>query len=443
MATPIKMPKFGMTMTEGTVVEWRSDLGSTVERGAILLVIESEKAEIEVEATASGRLRHLYVEPGETVPCGTLLAALTDTDEEAFDAEAFRAEHDTPEPATTAPTSSPHAALPSSGTPPAAASRSGVESGEREVRKAVAPAARALARKLGLDTDAIPGTGPGGRVTRTDIEAWAAARETLVEVAPGVSLEVPTLGEGERVLLLPGFGTDVSAFAPQSAVLAEGYRVLGINPRGVGLSDASDESTYPPALLARDACAVLDEPAHVIGASMGATVALEMAIARPEWVRSLTLITPALHVSPRLRAVLSAWCALAGSVAPDVLAGTLLPWLFGDVVLGDERARLRMQRGLGEIVARIPSPVLQRYAAGLGAWAGSRTADLGSVATPTLVIMAENDLMTGGAGPLTAMIPGARVVVVPGAGHAVCLEAAEAVNEAILVHLASAGGHAS
>lgn len=443
MATPIKMPKFGMTMTEGTVIEWRCDLGSTIERGAILLVIESEKAEIEVEATASGLLGHIYVEPGETVPCGTLLAVLTDADEEAFDAQAFRAQHDTPQTATLAPTSRPHATVPSSGTPPTAASTSGAGAGGRDSRKAVAPVARALARKLSLDTAAIPGTGPGGRVTRADVEAWAATRETLVEVAAGVSLEVPTLGNGEPVLLLPGFGTDVSAFAPQSAVLVQTYRVLGINPRGVGLSDASQDPTYPPALLARDACAVLEEPAHVIGASMGATVALEMAIARPELIRSLTLITPVVDVSPRLRAVLSAWCALAASVAPDVLAASLLPWLFGDVVLGDERARLRMQRGLTETVARIPAHILDRYAAGLDEWTASRIADLASLTIPILVITAENDLMTGSAERLTAAIPSLRTVVVPGAGHAVCLEAAEAVNEAILGHLAAVRRDAS
>lgn len=436
MATAIKMPKFGMTMTEGTLVEWRFDVGSTVERGAILFVIESEKAEIEVEATASGLLRHIYVEPGRTVACGSLLAALTDTGEEAFDAQAFHAEHDTPEPATAARPV--RAAAPASDRPASATSSSGAGSGLHAGRRAVAPAARALARELGLDTAVIPGSGPGARVTRADVEAWAAARETLVEVAPGVSLEVPTLGQGEPVLLLPGFGTDVSAFAPQSAALAETYRVLGVNPRGVGLSDASEEPSYSPTLLARDACAVLEEPAHVIGASMGAAVALEIALERPERVRSLTLITPAVDVSARLRAVLAAWCVLAASVAPEVLATTLMPWLFGDAVLGDERARSRMQRGLTETVARIPAGVLARYAAGLGEWPGIRTGGLTSLAVSTLLITAENDLMTGGAAGLAAAIPGLHTTVIPGAGHAVCLEAAGAVNAAILGHLASA-----
>jgi pyruvate/2-oxoglutarate dehydrogenase complex dihydrolipoamide acyltransferase (E2) component len=67
------MPKLGMTMEEGRVVAWPLPLGARVEKGRTVLVIDSEKTEAEVEATASGFLRHLYVTVDETVPCGTLL----------------------------------------------------------------------------------------------------------------------------------------------------------------------------------------------------------------------------------------------------------------------------------------------------------------------------------------------------------------------------------
>jgi pyruvate dehydrogenase E2 component (dihydrolipoamide acetyltransferase) len=74
MATPIGMPKLGMTMKEGKVVAWPVAVGGRVEKGAPVVVIESEKAEVEIEAAASGVLRHVYVEAGDTVPCGTLSA---------------------------------------------------------------------------------------------------------------------------------------------------------------------------------------------------------------------------------------------------------------------------------------------------------------------------------------------------------------------------------
>ena len=99
MATPIAMPKLGLTMSEGKVLEWPIPLGGAVAKGQTVLLIESEKAEVEVEATASGVLRHVYVEPDPDalLPCGSLLAAITESPDEAFDAEAFYKENHHPE----------------------------------------------------------------------------------------------------------------------------------------------------------------------------------------------------------------------------------------------------------------------------------------------------------------------------------------------------------
>jgi len=119
-------------------------------------------------------------------------------------------------------------------------------------------------------------------VTRADVDAWAAAREALVPVAAGVSLEVRAQGEGDPVLLLPGFGADISVFARQVPELALTHRVLGVNPRGVGLSDAPEQERYDVAQAASDAAAVSEAPAHVVGASLGAAVAIELALAHPE-----------------------------------------------------------------------------------------------------------------------------------------------------------------
>ncbi len=229
------MPTLGMTMEEGTVVAWPSSVGSAIEKGELVLVIESEKNEVEIEAPTTGFLRHVYVQEGETVPCGTLLGAITEAVDEDFDAEAFHGVENRPENrgagilevrATTAAAATPTA-------PPS------------RTKKPVAPAARAAAKKLGIDPSAVPGTGPNGRVTKQDVEAHAAAREALVPVAAGVSLEVPTIGRGDPVVLIPGLGTDVSAFTRLIPALAERFRVLGVNPRGVGLSDAPEAVAYP------------------------------------------------------------------------------------------------------------------------------------------------------------------------------------------------------
>jgi pyruvate dehydrogenase E2 component (dihydrolipoamide acetyltransferase) len=161
------MPKLGMTMEEGTIVTWLVELHGRVERGSPLLVVESEKAEVEIEATASGVLRHVFLEAGETVPCGTLMAAITESADEPFDPEAFR----------TANQSSPVSVAAAS---PAAVSGSDPTQAEAPAspRKPVAPAARKRAKDLGIDPSQVPGTGPGGRVTVQDVDAYSEARET-------------------------------------------------------------------------------------------------------------------------------------------------------------------------------------------------------------------------------------------------------------------------
>lgn len=415
------MPKLGMTMEEGTVVEWRVGLGGRVEKGEILLVIESEKNEAEIEATVSGFLRHIYVTPGGVAACGALLAALTESEGEAFDAKVFAAAE-----APARPKPPPAVAAPLPASAPARAPE----------RKAIAPAARARAKQLGLDPERVPGTGPGGRVTKEDVEAYAAARERLLPVAPGIALEVLREGRGPPLLLIPGFGTDASSFALLTPRLTPHFHVRAMNPRGVGASDgpAGDVPT-----LAADAAALIAAsgggPAHVVGASLGAAAALELALTRPDLVRSLTLITPFVTATPRLLAAVAAWCRVAAEASPATLARVLAPLLFSDALLADDAARERTLRGLAAGCARVPAATVERMAAGLAAWSGTRANDLARVAAPTLVLAAGSDLLTPHAEAIARAIPGARCVVVPGAGHALASEEAATVGDALREHL--------
>jgi pyruvate dehydrogenase E2 component (dihydrolipoamide acetyltransferase) len=414
------MPKLGMTMEEGTVVEWRLPVGGRVEKGQLLLVIESEKNEAEIEATASGFLRHVFVEPGAVAPCGALLAALTATADEPFDAAALAAAE--------AP-AAPRAAAAPALAPAATAAPAAVRAPER---RAIAPAARALAKQLGLDAEVVPGTGPGGRVTKQDVAAYAAARERLVPVAPGLALEVLSEGEGPPLLLLPGFAADASAFALLTPLLAKRFSLLALNPRGVGASDgpAADVPT-----LAGDAAAVLAAraagPAHVLGASLGAAAALELALAHPERVRSLVLVTPFVTATPRLVAAVTAWCRVAAEAGPAVLAHAMAPLLFSDALLADAAPRERMLRGLAAACARIPVETLERTAEALVVWSGTRVKDLARLSVPTLVVAAGADLLTPDAEALARAIPGAGYVAVPGAGHALASEAPRALSDAL------------
>jgi pimeloyl-ACP methyl ester carboxylesterase len=417
-----------MSMQEGLVVEWRVRPPARVEKGQVLLVIESEKTEAEVEASASGVLRHIYVEPGETVLCQTLLAVITDTADEPFEPEAYGRR--TLQPERARPAAVPRAA---SSTGPAAAA---------PAARPVTPAARKRAREIGLDPTQIPGSGPGGRVTREDVDSYARGLESRVTVADGVALEVLDQGAGTTVVLLPGFGTDVSAFARQVPALAEHYRVLALNPRGVGLSDAPEADAYAVTTMAEDTAHMLGAQGHVIGASLGAAAALELALACPDRVRSLSLITPFVRASARLLAVIEAWQEVAALALPQVLARSVTPWLFSEEFLSDEVRRARALGGFAQAAEKIPVSVLGRYAQGLRAWDGVRVDALSGLAVPTLVVAAGADLLTPGAAEIASAIPNAKLAVLQGAGHAVTLEAPGEVNAVLLEHLQSIdGGH--
>ena len=103
----------------------------------------------------------------------------------------------------------------------------------------------------------------------------------------------------------------------------ERFLVLGVNPRGVGLSDDPELDVQPVSQAAADAGAVIEGPVHVVGASLGAAAAIELALEQPERVRSLTLITPFVRANPRLLAVTDAWARIAAEGSPETLSRAL------------------------------------------------------------------------------------------------------------------------
>lgn len=76
MRVRVKMPKLGLTMTEGTIVEWRKTVGDQISAGEILFVVETEKVEVEVEAPAAGTLVEILGEVKGVYPVGEVLAII-------------------------------------------------------------------------------------------------------------------------------------------------------------------------------------------------------------------------------------------------------------------------------------------------------------------------------------------------------------------------------
>ena len=142
----IVMPKLGLTMTEGTLTRWLKTVGEPVKQGEIIFEFESEKSVMEYEAPADGKLAEILVDEGETVPCGTPLAI--------FSTVKHVPENKTNQsPISLSPISLP----PSPQTSP--------------LRIIATPAAKRVARELGIDLAAIAGRGPEGRIHLADVEA--------------------------------------------------------------------------------------------------------------------------------------------------------------------------------------------------------------------------------------------------------------------------------
>jgi len=156
MPVEIVMPKLGLTMTEGLIVEWRKKEGDPVTKGDILFVLETEKVTYEVEAPEDGTIGKILVKEQETVPVGAIVAYLLKPGESAAAITA------TPAAAPRAEAASPAPAAASAAAAAPAAPAGG--------RVKASPLARKVAREYGIDLAAVAGTGPGGRVLRQDVE---------------------------------------------------------------------------------------------------------------------------------------------------------------------------------------------------------------------------------------------------------------------------------
>ena len=163
-----KMPSLGSDMDEGNLNEWLVKPGDKVTRGQVVAIVETTKAAVEVECWQEGTINELVVPVGETVQVGTTLATLAAPGEQAEKPPRPRPAAKAAATAATAPATTPSTAPPTAPTAPKTPSTAPGR------RRWVSPAARRLAQSLGVDIDAVSGTGPQGAVTINDVEHAAA-----------------------------------------------------------------------------------------------------------------------------------------------------------------------------------------------------------------------------------------------------------------------------
>lgn len=225
MVYDIVMPQLGLTMTEGSVTAWLKQPGEAVEKGEILFTVETDKVEMEVEATHTGFLREVIVEPGQLVPVGSMIARMADTLIEELQENKQHAE----------PTAQSIAAGAAAPGPAPAAPPKG--------RTSASPRARKLAAELGVDIALITST-DGGTIRETDVRAFAErqapASATRLTIAKRTA---------ESFRTAPHFylGVDVDA-GPM------------IRAREAALADSTVRVTYTDFLIRALAMALAEQP---------------------------------------------------------------------------------------------------------------------------------------------------------------------------------------
>ena len=320
MPVEVILPKVDMDMTHGTLAVWHVADGEMVAKGAALFDIETDKAAMEVEAPASGRLTAVTAKPGDRVPVGSVVALIL-------------AEGETAAPVTTAPAPPSAAAAPTPAVvvqtvasipPPVIAAAT-------STAPRATPAARAAARQAGLVLAEITGTGPLGRIQRADVPTRLDARVTAPQLAPHGWAPQPgplnvrrRKGDGPTLVMLHGFTADNQSWAALEKAIGPGPALIRIDLPCHGKSPLRRVTSF--ASLARMMFEAFDEatrdlgPVHLIGHSLGGAIAIAIADIRPRRVASLNLIAPA-GLGPEIDA------ATLQGITRATRAESLAPWL--------------------------------------------------------------------------------------------------------------------
>ena len=165
---PITMPKWGIEMQQGTVTGWHVAVGASTQKGDHLLDVETEKIVNSVEAPVGGTLRMILADSGATENVGALIGVIADASVPEAELQDF-VRRFTPADASFEPA----ARQSSASSHEAPAAYSAAEAADGDTR--VSPIARRIAERLGVDITRIKGTGRGGRISKDDVEAYAAA----------------------------------------------------------------------------------------------------------------------------------------------------------------------------------------------------------------------------------------------------------------------------
>ena len=250
MIYEIFMPALSSTMTEGKITSWVKSPGDKVEKGETVVVVESDKADMDVESFYEGYLGVIITPAGESAPVGSAIAYVAETKEEIAEAKQKAAgQSSSPNGSSSSQNSEdPPAKLVSSPTAAAIASipdvvvssprKSETASSGRQI---VSPRAKRIAKDNGLDLAKITGTGPNGRVTAVDVELFLQPAAP-VSAAPISAAKMPaaTLSAAPVAKAPVALGTAQPLTTMQKAVINNMNQSLSVPVFRVGYTITTD-----------------------------------------------------------------------------------------------------------------------------------------------------------------------------------------------------------
>lgn len=245
-------------------------------------------------------------------------------------------------------------------------------------------------------------------------------------------------GDGEPVLFLNGTGESGKTWAGMMAALPD-YHCIAIDNRDTGGSSYVEQQ-YAPQDLARDAAGVIEAlgiaPCHVVGFSLGGATAQELAIARPELVRSLVLLSTWAKSDGFFIAEMHNWQAIRRAHWDDEVSFllSLETWLFSPATYANDELRRSIYAMWHDDSSQKPEGWIRQTEADIAHDALDR---LGEIRARTAIIVGDDDICTPPrfSEELHAAIADSTLVRIPDAGHCAVFEQPHLVSQAIRDHV--------
>jgi len=233
MIHEVFMPALSSTMTEGKIVSWAKSPGDKVEKGETVVVVESDKADMDVESFYEGYLATIIVPAGGNAPVGSAIALVAETEAEIAVAKQQAAATSAPAPSVTT-VATPAATPAPSVAAPVAQSRS-------NGRVIVSPRARKLAKELGVELTALQGSGLHGRIVAEDVESASGKppAPVAVVVAPAPAPAAKLAPAPAPVAVVPGQTVPLTTL--QNAVVRNMVSSLQVPIFHVGYTITTDK----------------------------------------------------------------------------------------------------------------------------------------------------------------------------------------------------------